>query len=561
MGILHAVLCQSGLAINDRESLAVLDRGAAAAVSAMCVVAVIVAIVVAPVVRAMYRQRVMRLMKFEEINAGTFETATFSFAAGSNSLSERSRLPDVDKSDVIAGAGLRQRRIVRGTVLALVVFMLGALVVARILGGTWADGGAMFVTAGLLAAGPLFVNVRPYGSQRTTLLTLSMLTIAFLAAEMLFSSQESSDTDRFDVFLGMVAVLALVALLMHRTLRPLVLPLATIVCAPLLALLTPLFVGIFVADCESTFGVLGNMNIILAGLVGAPLLAFAVMLAFRALDLLAEWQTRGVVNDISMVGAFAVFLTALLLTWSLYEDLDSQPSLAILLVPCLWAATPCLAYFKATALHVPGTQMGHALLVLRVFDKTGRAPRLLDRLQTQWRLIGPVWQIGGPDLASMNVSLFENTMFLAGRLHELFLSGAVPVGQLERRLRRLPGQDGRWGIDEVFCFNTAWRRTVDHLMTMSDAILIDVRGVTPDRAGIRDELMLLARSDRLARTLAIGDERTDWAYVDQVVHENAGDCSYPIRRATETRGGEREYLAALVNIAIGSRRGYHTGDH
>jgi hypothetical protein len=555
MDSVSALLCRSGLAINDHESLALLGYGPGGAVLGTLGVAVGVALVAAPFVRAMYRRRVIRLMRFAQIDERTPEAATSSDSVhSSHPLRQRTRWPDFGvESNGVAAAACRQHRIVQGTVLALVVFMLSALMVARILGRTWADAGAMFVIAGLVAGGPLLVNVRPYGSRGTTLLTLSMFTSGFLGAEMLFPSQGS---DRVDVFATMsVAILALFVGLIHRTLRPLVLPLAIIVCALLCAAFTPIVVGTFVADCESAVGKLQDVNLMMtASLVGAPLLGLAVMVAFRVLDQLARWQRRGVVNEISVVVAFAMLLIAFLLTWGLLEERGIQPSLEMLLVSALWAATPCVAYFKATALPVRATQPGHALLVLRVFDKTGRAQQLLDRLQAQWRLIGPVWQIGGPDLASLNVSLFESTMFLAGRLHELFLSGAVSTGDLEHRLRRLPGRDGRWGVDEVFCFNTAWRPTVDHLMTMSDAILIDVRGVTADRTGIRDELMLLGRSDRLARTLAIGDKSTDWTYVNNIVHASAGDGAHLVTRATETSGGEVDYFAELTEMATRSGR-------
>ena len=284
-----------------------------------------------------------------------------------------------------------------------------------------------------------------------------------------------------------------------------------------------------------------------------PLFAIGVLLAFRALDLLSRLQASGMVNDVSLVAAFALVLIALLLTWGLHEQRGTQPSALILVVCGAWVATAAVAYFLAIGRAARRAHPGHALLVLRVFDRTGRAQQFLDQLLVRWRLIGPVWQIGGPDLAPLNVSLLGSTMYLAGRLHELFLPVALTSHALERRLRRSPASDGRWGIDELFCFNSAWLGTVEQLMVISDAILIDLRGFTAERQGIREELVLLARTRRLSRTLAIGDERTDWTHVGRLVDATAGEGAQLLTKVTVAPGAELRCLAQLADISTRSR--------
>jgi len=66
-----------------------------------------------------------------------------------------------------------------------------------------------------------------------------------------------------------------------------------------------------------------------------------------------------------------------------------------------------------------------SLLVLRVFSPNRRSDRLLDQVQTGWRYAGPVLQIGGPDLARLNINPYEFALFLGMRTHQLFLPGEV----------------------------------------------------------------------------------------------------------------------------------------
>jgi hypothetical protein len=63
--------------------------------------------------------------------------------------------------------------------------------------------------------------------------------------------------------------------------------------------------------------------------------------------------------------------------------------------------------------------IGAYIVVLR------RSDRLLDQVQTGWRYAGPVLQIGGPDLARLNINPYEFALFLGMRTHQLFLPGEV----------------------------------------------------------------------------------------------------------------------------------------
>jgi hypothetical protein len=65
----------------------------------------------------------------------------------------------------------------------------------------------------------------------------------------------------------------------------------------------------------------------------------------------------------------------------------------------------------------------------------------------------------------------------------------------------------------MFCFDSARRSTVQTLIETSDAILLDLRGFGPQRAGTGFELAQLASLGRLDRWRITGDssrKQTRW---------------------------------------------------
>ena len=58
-------------------------------------------------------------------------------------------------------------------------------------------------------------------------------------------------------------------------------------------------------------------------------------------------------------------------------------------------------------------------------------------------------------------------------------------------------------MTEVFCIDTAWSGTVAHLIKMADAILLDLRGLSPNRRGTSREIEMLARQAAFGRVVTI----------------------------------------------------------
>ena len=130
-------------------------------------------------------------------------------------------------------------------------------------------------------------------------------------------------------------------------------------------------------------------------------------------------------------------------------------------------------------------------------------------------------QIGGPDLARLNINPYEFALFLGRRMRELFLPGEVTKERLLSGLDLAPDREGRFRIAEVFCFDSAWRSTVQALIETSDAILLDLRGFGPQRAGTGFELAQIASRGRLDRTVIVGDSSTDWSYFEALAGSEA----------------------------------------
>jgi hypothetical protein len=191
-----------------------------------------------------------------------------------------------------------------------------------------------------------------------------------------------------------------------------------------------------------------------------------------------------------------------------------------MVVACLiWVALTVGAYVVVLRAS-PWPAGACRLLVLRVFSNS-RSDRLLDKVQTSWRYAGPVLQIGGPDLARFNINPYEFALFLGMRTHQLFLPGEVTKERLLSGLDLAPDREGRFRIAEVFCFDSAWRSTVQVLIETSDAILLDLRGFGPQRAGTGYELAQLASLGRFDRTVVVGDATTDWSYFEALTGSEA----------------------------------------
>ena len=340
--------------------------------------------------------------------------------------------------------------------------------------------------AALLALGPALTNVPPRWVRWPLAIGFASWALGFvlmfsLGVEGGFLSGMGSDFD--DRPAWQIAVSALVAggvylVMFHRSLRGYVLPLFIALAGTMLA------VGPLYDLAQRSAGARLAEGTLLESATGMTLALLGVFAGLVILGVLAGRVERGWLSEVSMASAAGLLVIAVVLVWTQYPDADDS-SAWLAWLPLGWWAVSLGAYGLALGRHREGA-IGPQLLVLRVFVRDRRKNALLDRVQSRWRYLGAVHQIGGPDMVAMNIEPYEGAMLLRGRLHELFLPDAGTPAQLQARLHTGPDCEGRYGVNEVFCFNTAWRATVEQLMHVSDAVLLG--SARPDRAAGGDRL-------------------------------------------------------------------------
>lgn len=158
-----------------------------------------------------------------------------------------------------------------------------------------------------------------------------------------------------------------------------------------------------------------------------------------------------------------------------------------------------------------------SLLLLRVFGHRQRSRALLDQLSQRWRFIGPIHLIGAPDVATTNLEPDELIQFWGGQSQNLFVADERNLNHRLKHDDKLPDPDGRFRINEFFCYENTWRDTVKALASTSHAILMDLRGFGPDNRGCEFELGLLIKDVPLEKILLLVDETTHQQSLETVL--------------------------------------------
>ena len=506
-------------AVADRSAL-LLHEGVFNLGAVLVIVAVLVAAPMALWARRRYRQAVTRLMGLEQV-------------APSPVLGESAPaapMPPASAWDTAGAAAAVQvcmGRLTRATLLAWLAFgLLGVAVAAAVGPQGWPQRLGFGVGAMLLALGPVMTNLPPRWSAWSHAVGLAGGLVAVLLLTLLDDSATGPDDSPWWETAALVGALALAYVLMfHRRVRGQVQPLAVLVSVSLLATVLPYaWLEWHSGACLQAVSELDDSapEGTLLWLLLTPLILGSVWLGLRAITGLARLIERGWLSELSLGCALCLGLIALALVYAAAPEARGDVQLTHVAAPFAWMLGCFLVYGLALGRPAPPGPAPQ-LLVLRVFSHDRRRHDLLDGLQARWRYLGPVHQIGGPDMVAVNIDPYEAAMFLSSQLHTLFLPAAIDTRQLQSRLQTRPDRDGRYRINEVFCFNTAWRRTVEQLMQLSDAIVLDLRGLTAQREGTSYEIGRLAALGRLGRVLALGDADTDWVHVDALLRRHGAD--------------------------------------
>jgi len=522
-------------------NLACLDRARASAdallmsegfyftLVATLLLALIGSALAAPFVQRRYRKRVVRLMRFNQVAPRPSQWWSSKAArAEEPAAAEAKSRSAADLSTLVARS---EWRFAISTALAWLVFVVLAIPVAQwvLADSTASDRGYFVVGAGVLALGPALVNLPRRFARWALVIGLVACAAAAVLVESLTASSAAGAIPSTDIDLddggwaiAVGAGLAYVSIF-HRRLRGLVLPVFVVAGIALALLVIPLgyvepYLGSCLVEASEPGKHAGQSAPFLLAI--STLMVLAIWLGFKGLDGLARLVEAGWLSELSLISGVSLVLIAMMLVAGALTDQPSRPdSLGWLWLPWVGAAVATYAFTLRRNASPESSGAGPRLLVLRVFAHQRKQLRLLDELQSRWRYVGPVHQIGGPDLATTNVDPHECALFLVGRLHDLFVPAAASPSQLGGRLLARADREGRYGISEVFCFNSAWQATVEQLMAISEVILLDLRGLTPQRQGTSYELRVLARTGLLDRAVAIGDDHTDWSLVDRLLAE------------------------------------------
>ena len=173
--------------------------------------------------------------------------------------------------------------------------------------------------------------------------------------------------------------------------------------------------------------------------------------------------------------------------------------------------------------------------------------------------------IAGPDLVTATVEPHEFLEFMGGELSRRFVRGGE---DLERRLAsadRGPDPDGRYRVNEFFCYADTWKQTMVRLAAGADVVLMDLRGFSPANQGCLFELQHLVDSVDLRRVVFLFDENTDRAFLLRTLedawraHDRPSQRPLPppearLARVGENTSSEVRGLLKLLFAEGGERR-------
>ncbi|MFM9887401.1 MAG: hypothetical protein ACKVQT_30620 [Burkholderiales bacterium] len=281
-------------------------------------------------------------------------------------------------------------------------------------------------------------------------------------------------------------------------------------------------------------------------------IALAILVAWFVLGWIGIAYERKAFSDAQFevyawmlsIAGIVVFLESTLLGGDLFSPFSKGVAIA--------AVVALVAYSMLIRLARP-LDTNKRLLLLRVFAQDSRSERLLDELAHRWRIVGPIMMIGGPDLARSTLDPAEVAHFLRLQFADDFISDRRALDFKIMSMDERPDPDGRYRVNEFFCYDDIWQEAVERLVTQSDAILLDLRGFTRERHGTAFEIGLLTRMHAEGRTVFLLDDTTDIAAVSEAIGDAAWAAipeTHRVQTAIEVNG--EALFRSLAECAVAS---------
>lgn len=148
------------------------------------------------------------------------------------------------------------------------------------------------------------------------------------------------------------------------------------------------------------------------------------------------------------------------------------------------------------------------LLVLRVFQHDALVEKLFDQVIERWRLTGNTVLIAGTDLISRTLDPDDLFTYFSGHLADRFVADSAHLARHLAELDLKPDPDGRYRVNEMYCFDSTWQAALAALVHRSNVVLMDLRGFQVKNLGCRHELGVLAHEANVKRVVVLHDAAT-----------------------------------------------------
>jgi hypothetical protein len=513
-----------------------------ATVATLALAATVLAVVVAPVLLHRYAGQMRRLMLLQQVANPAQSWVARRDDPAASTLRDAAEPPSTGTSaaDIEDASAARFAAIRRATWIAYAAFVIPAPAFLLTATHALADIIGFCAAAPLLAAVPAVVNVRPEGSK--TLVLAGMVVLGVILGITEPGAGGVADAVLVASMLG-----ALYVVIAHRKLRSVIVLMTVWLTAALLGALGALWLASPTWLCPSNGGPAEWLVAASALAIAAAVFTAFVYAGREAMRLLSELVERGFLSDISLASAGGLTFVAVLLGFAISMD-GPLPKWQIALVIGVWLGET-FGWYAWALRGAARPTVQRSLLILRVFSNTRATERILDAVQTRWRYVGPVYEIAGPDLARLNIHPDEFYRFVSSRLYEKFYAGVVEHQHLAAPLARVAGRDGRFSVNQVFCFESAWQATVAQLMKISDVVVLDLHGYSAQRRGTGIEIDLLAREGHLGHVLAVGNASTDWDEFDRHLQREGCEAGAAARLQVAGEDSAARIVTALIRLA------------
>ncbi len=235
---------------------------------------------------------------------------------------------------------------------------------------------------------------------------------------------------------------------------------------------------------------------------------------YRAAHWLADCYQKRYFSELSWsVGLF--WLIAI--SWQSLISLDNVGAINACIPLLAWLWIPSLWWMARDWLAMPTA--APVLLVLRVFQRDAEVEALFDSVIHDWRNSGNCVLIAGSDTVASTFDPADMFRFIGGQMEKQYIQTIDEIPLRIGKLERSADHDGRYRLNEFYCYEHTWKTTLRALLQCSDLVLMDLRGLRTENRGCLYELEQLAQADGIRRIVLLVDRSTDKEAARQALGE------------------------------------------